>query len=116
MQIPFFFFCLGQEEAPWNTYMELPLRVCEEPEPPEWLLGKWANGRVSLQDSGFPIASPLSFLLHPPLTHYPHLFSGLCVVLGWPQSLHYSLSQVDSQLPNPPYNLTFPSLGPGLDL
>lgn len=42
-------FRLGQEEAPWEYPVELVLRACEEPEPPECLLGLGANGRVSLQ-------------------------------------------------------------------
>lgn len=90
-------FLPGQEEASWDTCMELLLRACEGPEPPEWLLWEWADGRASLQHSGFPMASPSPFYY---THHYPHLFSGLCVVLGWPQGPYYSLSQIGSQVPN----------------
>lgn len=106
-------FCLGRRRHHGNTCMELLLRACEDPEPPEWLLWEWANGRASLQHSGFPMASPSPFYY---THHYPHLFSGLCVVLGWPQGLYYSLSQIGSQVPNSSLWLNFPSLDLGFDL
>ena len=110
------FFALGSRRHHEKTRIELLLRAYEEPEPPEWLLGEWASGSVSLQHSGFPMASP-SPSATPTITHYPHLFSGLCVVLGWPWGPHFSLSlKLALRYPTSPYDLNVPSLNLGFDL
>lgn len=96
--------------------MELLLRVWEEPEPPEWLLGEWANGWVSLQHGGLPRASPSRsyYTYHLPITP----ISSQDSVLSWADHRdHITLTlKLPLRCPTPPYDLIFLSLDLDFDL
>lgn len=95
--------------------MELLLRVWEEPEPPEWLVGEWAGGSVSLQHSALPRASP-SPSSYPPLPVIP--ISSQDSVLSWADHRdHITLTlKLSLRYPTPPYDIIFLSLDLGFDL